>query len=1137
MSAHERLLARIRFVRRGWRIRTLARGVAILSSLAAGLLILGVWCADIFGFSPAAIWTTRVATGCAILFAALRFVCSPLSRRISDVQVAQFIEERFPQLEDRLITAVEYGGSTADSGMIGLVTRDAIEKADGLDFSAFGDRKTIAFYCAVTALAFAVLTGLIVWGPPLLPYGFGRLYVPWEAAAGPAAMRIEVTPGDREINRGTDQEIVARLVGFDMREITLFTQAEKSIAWVPLPMEPEPRGSGFLYFLVDVQSSLRYYVEAGGIKSQTYLLHVTDRPAVERIDLTYNFPPYARMDPQVVENEGDISALRGTRVDLKVHLTRPADAARIRMQDGSKLSLSRAGDRDFSGSLTVSRPGSYVIELAAAREGVYVASPEHAIDAVEDSAPRVSISKPMRDLKATNIEEVFTEVRAEDDIGLGKVELRYSVNGGPEQTLALHEGRPVVTRITGSHTFFLEEFGLQPGDIVSYYAKAWDNDTLSGPKSSSSDMYFIQVRPFEQRYVQSQQGAAPSREGGAEEALSRQQKDIIAATFRLIRDGRSMDAREYAESMKSLTIVQSRLQTQTLGVVDRMRRRDAIGADDSFARLSEYLTNAAKAMGSAAVQLGAKNVKDALPEEQKALQQLMHAESLFRVIQISFGAQNGQGSQANAEDLADLFELELNKLKNQYETIERGEERTRDQQLDEALQRLKELARRQQQLNERALQLGQRGSSASGSPGTGQGQQQLAEEAARLQRQLQRLSRERSSPNLDRASGQLRQAIEDMKKALGRSRKGEGKAAAAEGIRALQQLEDAGSQLARSQDAALGRRLDGAVEESGRLLEEQKRIADEVERLRQAGGQGDLPGLQERRDDVASRNSMLAGRLKALADQLDDLSRQARAGQREASARLAEASGTINDRRLPERILSSSQLLRNGLYDFAKARADSIRAGLEELKKQVESARNSVGQSREGRLEEAYNRARELAEGLESMQQRMGAHEEHQSSNGRTSGREGKTRTAEAKKPTAAASQGLDRGTTGLPADIGGYHDEEVRQLRREFQQRLTDAEELRRLLDRSTTRIENLDAVISALRLMQGTRRYGDPEEMARLGSAIDLLRQVELDLGRERDRLLGKSEYQQADDNDAPQDYRELVEEYYKALARGRP
>ncbi len=1130
-------MARIRFVRRGWQIRTLAKGMAILSALAAGLLILGVWGAGIFGFTPAAIWIARLATGCAVLFAASRFLYFPLSRRISDVQVAQFIEERFPQMEDRLITAVEYGESAEDCGLIGLVTRDALEKSDGFDFSVFEDRQKVISYCAVTALAILALISLVVWGPPVLPYGFGRLYAPWEGAEGTAAMRIEVAPGDSEINRGSDQQILARLIGFDTRGVTLFTRAEDAVAWVPLAMEPQSRGSGFLCLLTDVQSPLRYYVEAGGVRSQTYLLRVTDRPAVERIDLTYNFPAYARMEPQVVENEGDISALRGTRVDLKVRLTRPADSARILLQDGSKISLSRVGETDFTGSITVRQPGSYVIELATAREGSYATSPEHLIDAIEDSAPRVSITRPMRDLKATNVEEVFTEVRAEDDIGLGKVELCYSVNGGPEQTLALHNGKPYLNKLTGTHTFFLEEFGLQPGDIISYYGKASDNDNLSGPKSSSSDMYFIQVRPFEQRYVQSQQGAAPSGEGGAEEALSRQQKDIIAATFRLIRDGGSMDTREYTDGMKSLALVQRRLQTQTQGVVERMQRRDAVNVDDNFARLSGYLTNASGAMGNAAARLGSQRARDALPDEQKALQQLMRAESLFREIQISFGAQSGQGSQANAEDLADLFELELNKLKNQYETIQRGEERNRDQQLDEAMQRLKELARRQQQLNERALQLGQRGLSSSGSSGTGRGQQQLAEEAARLQRQLQRLSRERSSPDLDRVSGQLRQAVEKMNKSLDRSRRGEGEAAAAEGIRALQQLEDAGRQLARSKDAALGIRLDQAVDESGRLLEEQKRIAAEVQRLRQESSQEERPEAQERRDDIAGRNSMLAERLKSLAGQLDDLSGQARAGQRETSARLAEASGTINDRRLPERILSSSQLLRNGLYDFAKAREGFIRAGLEDLKRQLESARSSMGQSREGRIEDAYNKARELAEELESMQQRLSVQGRQQPGSSRSSGNEEETRADEPKPSPTVASREANRDAAGPITNLGGYREDEVRQLRREFQQRLTDAEALRRLLDRNTTRMKGLDEVISALRLMQGIRSYGDPEGMARLRSAIEILRGVELDLGRQRDRLFGKSQYQQAEDNDAPQDYRKLVEEYYKALARGMP
>ena len=42
--------------------------------------------------------------------------------------------------------------------------------------------------------------------------------------------------------------------------------------------------------------------------------------------------------------------------------------------------------------------------------------------------------KPGRDWRASNIEEVTVRVEANDDFGLDRVEVRYSVNGGEWQT-------------------------------------------------------------------------------------------------------------------------------------------------------------------------------------------------------------------------------------------------------------------------------------------------------------------------------------------------------------------------------------------------------------------------------------------------------------------------------------------------------------------------------------------------------------------------------------------------------------------------------------------------------------------------------------------------------------------------------
>ncbi len=1111
MNSYNYLLSRIRTVRRRWRAQMLVKGIGLFLAAGALVLGLGVWGGDLFGFRPAAVWILRGITGVALILVALRFLYLPLSRRVSDIQIARFVEERFPELQDRLVTAVEYGGTGRVSpGLLDLLIRDALTKSSRLDFGVFLEPRRLTAYGAAGGGAVLVLLALLSWGPSFFRYGFDLLYVRWAEASSEKLLRIEVLPGDATLARGSDQLIEARLIGFDSPDVSLHLQTQGA-AWTSAAMEPLPQGSGFRYLFVDLNMPQTYYVESAGVRSPTFTISIVDVPRVERIDAIYEFPAYTGMPRQTEEGAGDISALRGTRVEVRVKMSRRADSARLLFDDGSSLELTPAGEQDYAGRIHLQRSGTYLVQIT--EDGRSMAgSPEHAIDAIEDAAPQIRITKPMRDVRATSVEEVFSEIRVEDDVGTAKVEMRFSVNGGPEKTAELYNRRGREKLVTAPYTFFLEEYGLQPGDLVSYYGLAQDNNNVTGPGKTASDIYFIQIRPFEQNYSQSQQSAMPGQQGeeGAGEALSGQQKDIISATFRLIRDRDKMAPKEYTDGLKALALVQSRLQAQAQGLVDRFGRRGAAEAGEQFARLGEYLKGAIEAMSKAAVQLGAGKPEEALPEEQKALQQLMRAESLFRDIQVSFGTQSGGGggggSQANAEDLADLFELELNKLRNQYETIQRGERQERDQQVDEATQRLKELAQRQQQLNERSRMMRQQaGSSSQSSAGGGSQQRQLLEEAERLQRQLQRLSRERSSAELSRVSSRLQQAIEEMRRASERSGSREAEAG---GIRALQQLEEAQRALAREQNAGLNQGIESAAAESRRLVEEQKRIQEGVERLGNTRSESAAAEGAKLREELSQRKDVLADRVDSLGNRVEELGRQARREQGESARRLSEAAEGLRDRRLADRIRSSDQLLESGSMDIIRGREGFIRSGLEELSRRLEEARNSLGSTREGRLGEAVDRTRQLAEGLESMQQRM---TDRQAADSSRAG--------------------------GPPIGTGPYRSDDPRQLSREMQQRITDVQELRRLLDRNSTEWRNLENVINALRDMSAAGRYDDPEEIARLKRAIDLLRGVELDLNRTLEQLTRKDRYLYADDNEVPGIYRRLVEEYYKALARIKP
>src|SRR5262249_45291340 len=145
--------------------------------------------------------------------------------------------------------------------------------------------------------------------------------------------------------------------------------------------------------------------------------------------------------------------------------------------------------------------------------------------------------------------------------------LHYSVNGEEEKTLPLYQsGQPLKT-VTAGHTFYLEELNLKVGDVISYYAKASDGNPQMNAQKATSDMYFIEVSSFDKAYSQSQEkGQGGGQGGGSAGALTRQQKDIIAATWRLIREQSRMEKREFSESVRSVALVQAKLREQTAGL-------------------------------------------------------------------------------------------------------------------------------------------------------------------------------------------------------------------------------------------------------------------------------------------------------------------------------------------------------------------------------------------------------------------------------------------------------------------------------------------------------------------------------------------------------------------------------------------
>src|SRR5690606_2103842 len=202
--------------------------------------------------------------------------------------------------------------------------------------------------------------------------------------------------------------------------------------------------------------------------------------------------------------------------------------------------------------------------------------------------------------------------------------------------------------------------GLEPGDVISYYAVAEDRG-----REVQTDLFFIEVQPFDRSFSQSTQGGGGGGGGGQQQdEISRRQKEILVATWNLIKERQEgsssfLDEQQLHDNARMLADLQRTLAEQARTLANRTRARQLTSQDETIRQFVESLELAAESMDPAAERLEEVELQDAVAPEQAALQHLLRAEALFTDIQVSFQRNGGGSGGLAGRDLSELFELEM----------------------------------------------------------------------------------------------------------------------------------------------------------------------------------------------------------------------------------------------------------------------------------------------------------------------------------------------------------------------------------------------------------------------------------------------------------------------------------------------
>jgi hypothetical protein len=286
------LVGIIAHVRTRWRLKLALRGAVAVLGVAFALFLIAAYAMETVRFTGASIIASRVALAVAFAVSVFWFLVRPLRRKVTDEQVALYLEEHEPSLQATLLSAVEAsrGGSGAESEvLVRKVVEQAIEACTRMDAARKADgtqlrRNTMAL---ATVAGVAVLAVLL--GPAFLRSAAKALLMVSQSIEAAAPYRLQVTPGNATLPKGADQTVTAKLLGFTTEDVALMARRTPTAAFEELPVIHNEDGT-FEGILFDVMAPLDYYVIAGGVKSSDYKLTVVEVPYVQRLDLEYHYP-------------------------------------------------------------------------------------------------------------------------------------------------------------------------------------------------------------------------------------------------------------------------------------------------------------------------------------------------------------------------------------------------------------------------------------------------------------------------------------------------------------------------------------------------------------------------------------------------------------------------------------------------------------------------------------------------------------------------------------------------------------------------------------------------------------------------------------------------------------------------------
>lgn len=917
------------------------------------------------------------------VYAAFRYLIRPVFQKLTNARVAAYVEDYYPGFENRILSAVQLKPEMENNrfgyalGFIEQLIESTHQLMGEIESRKVFSQELLKLkrYGSFALVAFALLF-ITLFIFPSATQDFAQAFdaLPKTPQDILVVQIDEIQPGSVLIQSGTDVTIAAKVTGHFGAPVHLYYRVGNggetmvsASAWRNLLMTRNETEIAYRFTLKNVTQSMEYYIAAKETKSEHFHITVARAPILSRFQLKLNYPKYTQLSPQVLqENIGDVTTLIGTMTNFEGEGNKPIASARLVFEESPPVKLTVSEGIRLSGSFIVQRTEKYRIELIDTDSISNVQPIVYTIHAIEDTEPQIEIIAPGKDVVLDDSMLVSLQLDATDDYGVEKIQLVYRVEGTDDDIVVLlKQWNPTETPVFIEFPWDINPIGLYPGDVISYHAEAADADNVSGPNVGKSNIYSIRVPTLAELYDEVEFEQEVGMRGL--EALYDEQAEQTAITDELldkIRKSQELTLKDQKlmervlENQKEIDKTAKDLFKEMKQTTEQMQKQQLFDMQtvEKFQELQELMEQALS-----------EEHKELLRKLAEALEQQELSEQEQKLMEANFNQER--------------FLQQLDRLKDLYKQM------IIQQKLEAAVNQTKELAERQERLMDQLSDLAQQANQNSQSDlqdvdqrlnSLANQEERIAGEMDGLHQTLNELGEEMSElENLKRVADEILRLnqfardvriAEDLRSATQQMRRNQMQGATESGEAAQQGL----TELHQGLDNALEFMEGGNAEETLTAIREAVRsglyisrtheeVIDGTDEILGSGHGRYLSGEVKQLQALAASELGLAAGLNLLADRLWELgSNQMQIDPKtvwrlNAAADAFERSARALEDRKPNLAVP---IQKQGLADLNQAVTDLLEAmdqmnqqmgeaGMENMLEQLEQLAQSQGQLNE----------------------------------------------------------------------------------------------------------------------------------------------------------------------------------------------